>query len=221
MTAPTSTLEVIHGHDAASAALQRTRRVVLTALDAPDSAAGLARRLGISRQRLNYHLRALERRGLVECIEERRKGNCTERILRATARAFVISPDTLGALNTTAEAATDRLSAAYVIAVSARTIREVSTLDTRARQAGKRISTLTIDSEIRFATAESRAAFASELNQCVAALVARYHDDTAPSGRRFRVVAHSHPVGEATEGNPGERKPDEGKPDEGKQGAER
>ena len=199
MPAPTATLEVIHGADAASAALQRTRREVLAALDQPDSAAGLARRLGISRQRLNYHLRALERRGLVECIEERRKGNCTERILRATARAFVISPDALGALKTTPDAAADRLSAAYVIAVSARTIREVSTLDTRARQAGKRIATLTIDSEVTFASAEARASFASELNQSVAALVAKYHDDAAPSGRRFRVVAHSHPVAESQE----------------------
>ena len=199
MSAPTATLEVIHGADAASAALQRTRREVLAALDQPDSAAGLARRLGISRQRLNYHLRALERRGLVECIEERRKGNCTERILRATARAFVISPDALGALRTTPDAAVDRLSAAYVIAVSARTIREVSTLDTRARQAGKRIATLTIDSEIRFATAEDRASFASELNQSVAALVAKYHDEAAPSGRRFRVVAHSHPLADVQE----------------------
>ena len=199
MASDASTLEVIHGPDAASAALQRTRRELLAALDQPASAASLARRLGISRQRLNYHLRALERRGLVECIEERRKGNCTERILRATARAFVISPDALGVLKTTPDAAADRFSAAYVIAVSARTIREVSRLDALARRAGKRIATLTLDAEITFASADARAAFANELNQCVATLVAKYHDDAAPDGRRFRMVACSHPVGETTD----------------------
>ena len=79
-------------------------------------------RLGIPRQRLNYHLKALEQCGLLECVEERRKGNCTERILRATARSFVISPDALGTLGPTPESARDRFSASYVVAVAARTI---------------------------------------------------------------------------------------------------
>lgn len=191
--APAAPVAVIEAADAVSAALHQTRRTLLSALHEPDSAAGLARRLGMPRQRLNYHLRTLERRGLVECIEERRKGNCTERILRATAKAFVISPDALGGMS--AEAAADRLSAAYVIAVSARTIREVSALERRARGAGKRIATLAIDTEVRFANAAARAAFAEELNGCVAALVARYHDDQAAGGRRFRVAVCAHPQG--------------------------
>jgi DNA-binding transcriptional ArsR family regulator len=193
-------LEVIRRPETASAALQETRRALLHALDEPNSAAGLSRRLGIARQRLNYHLRELERCGLVECIEERRKGNCTERILRATARSFVISPDALGALASTPDAAADRLSAAYMIAVSARAIREVSALETRARSARKRLATLTLDSEIRFATAEARSAFAEELEAALATLVARYHDDAAPGGRRFRLVTFAHPVDAAGTG---------------------
>ena len=38
----------------------------MRALDQPDSAAGLARRLGVPRQKLNYHLRLLEDDGLVD-----------------------------------------------------------------------------------------------------------------------------------------------------------
>jgi DNA-binding transcriptional ArsR family regulator len=66
------------------------RTALLRALQQPRSAASLARELGIQRQKLNYHLRVLERAGLVECVEERRKGNCLERIMRATARAYVL-----------------------------------------------------------------------------------------------------------------------------------
>ncbi len=179
--------------DTAATALRGTRRALLAALAEPDSAAGLARRLGLPRQRLNYHLKALEHCGLLECVEERRKGNCTERVLRATARAFVISPDALGALGATPDAAQDRLSASYVVAVAARTITEVSTLDTRARAAHKRISTLALDSEIRFASPEARAAFAAELSDRLTELVAKYHDDTSPGGRRFRLVTVAHP----------------------------
>jgi DNA-binding transcriptional ArsR family regulator len=190
-------LSVIQQADAASAALHPARRALLAALVEPDSAAGLSRRLGLPRQRLNYHLRALERCRLVECVEERKKGNCTERILRATARSFVIAPQALGALGPTPQAARDRFSASYAIAVAARAIQEVSTLETAARSAKKRIATLTIDAEIRFATAERRAAFAEELSAIVAQLVARYHDDAAQTGRRFRLIALAHPAAPA------------------------
>ena len=173
--------------------LRGSRRTLLTALAEPDSAAGLARRLGLPRQRLNYHLRALEGAGLLECVEERRKGNCTERILRATARAFVISPDALGSFGPTTGSAPDRFSAAYVVAVAARTITEVSSLDARARADERRLSTLTLDSEIRFASPESRAAFAQELTDRLAELVAKYHDDQSPRGRRVRLVTIGHP----------------------------
>jgi hypothetical protein len=138
-------------------------------------------------------LKALEQCGLLECVEERRKGNCSERILRATARSFVISPDALGAFGPTPESAQDRFSASYVVAVAARTITEVSTLDARARAEQRRISTLTLDSEIRFASPESRAAFAQELSDRITELVAKYHDDISPRGRRFRLVTIGHP----------------------------
>jgi DNA-binding transcriptional ArsR family regulator len=185
-------LQVIQRETAATA-LRGTRRTLLAALAEPDSAAGLARRLGLPRQRLNYHLKALETSGLLECVEERRRGNCTERVLRATARAFVISPDALGAFGPTPEVAQDRFSAAYVVAVAARTITEVSALDARARADERRISTLTLDTEIRFASPESRAAFAQELTDRIAALVAKYHDEASPRGRRFRLVTIGHP----------------------------
>ena len=194
MTDPASAVQVIQRPETAAAALRGTRRTLLAALAEPDSAAGLARRLGLPRQRLNYHLKALEHCGLLECVEERRKGNCTERILRATARAFVISPDALGALGPTPDAARDRLSASYAVAVAARTITEISTLDVRARAEHKRIATLAIDSEIRFASAESRAAFTRELSERITELVAKYHDETTADGRRFRLVTVAHPT---------------------------
>ncbi len=58
----------------------------------------LAARSGLARQKVNYHLRELERHGLVELVEERRKGNVTERVMRATAASFVISPAALAAV---------------------------------------------------------------------------------------------------------------------------
>ncbi len=185
---------VITGADQAVVALQRTRRQLLAHLAEPDSAAGLARRLGVPRQRLNYHLRELEREGFVELVEERRKGNCVERIVRATARSFVISPDALGELGATPEEAADRFSSTYLVSAAARAMRDVAALQTGATRAGKRLSTFTLETDVRFATAEARAEFAEELAKALAALAARYHDDRNPRGRRFRVLAAIHPV---------------------------
>lgn len=186
-------LEVIRGAEQAATLLQRTRRLVLAHLAEPQSAAGLARTLGLPRQRLNYHLRELERQGLVECVEERRKGNCTERLMRVRARSFVISPEALGAVGS-AEAAADRFSSAYAVSLAARAIRDLASLEARARSQGKKLATLGLEAEVRFATAEARAAFAEELSAAVAALVARHHDAHAPGGRSFRLVAAMHPV---------------------------
>ena len=89
-------LAVIRDPVQAAALLQPERLRLLEALGEPDSASGLARRFELPRQRLNYHLKELEKAGLVELVEERRKGNCIERVVRATARRYVISPEVLG-----------------------------------------------------------------------------------------------------------------------------
>ena len=190
-------LDVIRHPEPAASLLDPTRQQLLANLREPDSATGLARRLRLPRQRINYHLRELERAGLVELVEERRKGNCLERVVRATARAFMISPEALGALGPTADTATDRLSSAYLMAAAGRAIRDVASLDARARREGKRLATLTLEADLQFASAASRAAFAEELADAVARLAAKYHDERAPGGRRFRLLAAIHPAADA------------------------
>jgi DNA-binding transcriptional ArsR family regulator len=187
-------LEVVRQPAPAAALLDPARQNLLAHLKQPDSASGLARRLRLPRQRVNYHLRELERAGLVELVEERRKGNCVERVVRATARAFIISPEALGPLGTTSDMAADRLSSTYLIAAAGRTIRDLGSLEHGARKAGKRIATLTLEADIRFASAASRAAFAEELTSAIARLTAKYHNDRAPGGRRFRLLAAVHPT---------------------------
>ena len=193
-------LEVIRRPASAAALMDPTRQKLLAQLDEPDSAAGLARRLRLPRQKVNYHLRALEAAGVGELVEERRKGNCIERVVRATARAFLISPEALGALGPTAEAAGDRLSSAYLMAAAGRSIRDVAELDGRARRAGKRIATLTLEADVRFASPAARAAFAEELTEALAHLAAKYHDARTPGGRRFRMLAAVHPMADQAEG---------------------
>ncbi|MCX6462869.1 MAG: helix-turn-helix domain-containing protein [Pseudonocardiales bacterium] len=189
-------LTVIHDPAAAGVSLDPIRARLLAALVEPGSATTLAAAVGLSRQKVNYHLGRLEEHGLVELVEERRRGNMTELVLRATAASYVISTAALGALAPDPRRAPDRLSARWLVALAARTVREVGELIAGAARTNKRLATLAMDGEVRFASAADRAAFAEELTAAVTGLIARYHDDTAPDGRPHRIVVAVHPTTE-------------------------
>lgn len=192
--APVPDVDVVTEPTRAATVLDPLRQRLLVALgDEPDSAAGLARRLGESRQRVNYHLRELERAGFAELVEERRKGNTVERIVRATARHYVVDPAALGALAADPDRVADRFSSAFLVALAARAIRELARQRAGAEQAGERLATLSLDTEVRLASPAELTAFTDELAAAVAEVVARHHDQTAPGGRSFRLVAGVYP----------------------------
>ncbi|MFZ0159405.1 MAG: helix-turn-helix domain-containing protein [Kineosporiaceae bacterium] len=186
-------LEVIDAPATAVAALDPMRAKILATLAEPGSATTVARALGLPRQKVNYHLRALESHHLVRLVEERPRRGLTERVVVATARAYVLSPTALGE-NAADPSRTDRLSSRYLIAVAARMVREVADLARRADAARKPLATLAIDTEIRFASAGDRAAFTTELTRAVTTLAARYHDERAPGGRWHRLIVAAHPL---------------------------
>ncbi|MFE4972477.1 ArsR/SmtB family transcription factor [Kitasatospora sp. NPDC056651] len=191
---------VIEEPAAAEASLDPMRSRLLAALTEPASAAMLAARLGLPRQKINYHLKELERHGLVELAEERRKGNVTERVYRSTAASYVISPSVLAAVSPDPARSPDQLSARWLLALGSRLVQEVGALLTGASRARRRIATFGIDAQVRFASAADRAAFAEELAQSVATLVSRYHDESAPGGRSHRVVVGLHQIPAAQAG---------------------
>lgn len=187
-------VEVIEDPAAAAIALDPTRARLLAELAEPASAAALATRVGIPRQKVNYHLRTLEAHGLAEVSEERKRGGITERVMQATAASYVVSPAALDESAVDPEDA-DRLSARYVVALAGRLVREVASLARRAGASGKRLPTMAIDTEIRFRSADDRAAFADDLTAAVLDLASRYHHD---DGRAHRLVVAAHPKPEET-----------------------
>lgn len=187
-------VDVIADPAAAMVALDPMRSRLLAELAQPASAAALASRVGLARQKVNYHLRALEAADLIEIAEERRWGGLTERWLVASASSFVVSPEALGPVAADPARSRDRLAASYLIALGARIVREVGDLWRRARKADKDLATLAVDTEIRFASAADRAAFTRELTQTVAEMASRYHDANAAGGRPHRLVILAHPT---------------------------
>ena len=192
-------IQVIIDPAAATVALEPMRSRLLAELAAPASAATLATRVGLPRQKVNYHLRTLEAHGLVRLAQQRKWGGLTERLLVATAAAYVVSPSAMGAVAVDPDRERDRLSASYLIALGARVIREVGDLVRRAKEVSKRLATLSVDTEVRFRSASDRAAFSSELSEAIAKLVSKYHDPSAPGGRLHRLVLVAYPLPQESE----------------------
>lgn len=185
-------LDVIDDPAIALVVLDPIRAKVLAALAEPGSATSVADAIGETRQKVNYHLRNLEEHGLVHLVEERPRRGLTERVMVASARSYVLSPSVLrdSAADPRQQ---DRMSAQYLVAVAARMVCEVGELARRARNAQRSLATLTIDTEIRFASAAERAAFTRELAETVTSMTARYHDEETPGGRWHRLIVAAHP----------------------------
>ncbi|MEO5665856.1 MAG: helix-turn-helix domain-containing protein [Nocardioides sp.] len=170
-------------------ALDPIRAAILDALTEPGSAASVAAAVGVTRQKVNYHLKALEAHGLVEPAGERAWGGITERYVQRSARHLIVAPEVLEGRVADPNDVADRLSAAYLVAVNARTVSEVGSIASGVAT-GTRVPTLTVDTVIGFQSPEDRAAFASELESAITALVARYHHD---DGRHHRLTVSSYP----------------------------
>src|SRR6476619_563439 len=140
-------------------------------MTAPASAATLATRVGLARQKVTYHLNTLEAHGLVRLAEERKWGGLTERLLVATAASYVVSPSAMGPVAVDPNREVDRLSASYLIALGARIIREVGEMVRRAKETNKRLATLSVDTVVRFRSPTDRADFTHELSEAIAKLV--------------------------------------------------
>jgi DNA-binding transcriptional ArsR family regulator len=198
-------IDVIDDPRAAEVSLHPVRSRLLAELANGGTATGVAAKLGLTRQKANYHLRALEANGLVELVEERRKRNTTERVMRATASSYVISPAALSAVAPDPDRAPDQLSARWLLALAGRMVQELGVLIGRSRTAGRPLASFGIDTEITFANARDRATFVAELSESVERLVGAHHAPEAPGARKHRLIVALHPS--ITRGQGGKHSP--------------
>ena len=177
ITAVPAPVEIIREAERAAAALKPPRPALLAALRQPDSASGLARRLDLTRQRVNHHLRDLEEAGLVVLVEQRRRRGCTERVMMATAQQYLLSPELLGGFPDA-----DPGDWPSLAVVAGRTIQDLGVL---REHLGDEVPALSIPTLVRFSSPTSFDDFVRELSQEVARLLTKYHDESAASGRHW------------------------------------
>jgi DNA-binding transcriptional ArsR family regulator len=178
---------MLHDPDQVVDALSAFRRGILAALDRPDSATGLARQLGSTRQKVNYHLRALEDVGLVEVEELRQRRGLTERVMRRTSDVVLVDPT---AFDTSGLSRTDVVGVSGVVTTATDLIGQAAQVASRAGNRGERVVAATLDTEIRVASPSALKAMLDE----IAAVVARH--DSGADGLRVRVATAVLPATE-------------------------
>ena len=181
---------LIEDADKARQAMTPLRLKMLALLREPASAATLAVVLELPRQKLGYHLHALQKAGLVTPAGERQRRGFTERLFVATAGSFVVDPSIFGV--PPAVEKQDRFAAEYLVARSAETVREVTRMQAAAAEEGTRLLTFTIEADIGFAAPQDVEAFAERLT----GMMAKLAEEFAPQGegRRYRLLIGGHPA---------------------------
>jgi DNA-binding transcriptional ArsR family regulator len=182
-------IETVAEPGRAAVLLDPLRLRLLSLVHEPASAAELARRVGLPRQRVNYHVRALAAAGFLRSAGRRVRRNMIERRFQATARSYVLAPGLLGPL--AARRPADARSAATLVALAAEMQAETAAGAAAAARSGAGLATLSIEADVRFTGAEQRARFARALRDAVAGVVGRH---TAPrGGRAYRLVVGCYP----------------------------
>ena len=194
---PDAQVEVVRGRERAEVLMQPLRLRILAAARRPGSAAELARRLDLTPQKVNYHVKRLAGHGFLRRVEERRAGNVVETVYAATADRYVLASSLLGDLGPDAEESPGG-TAAHWLSVQARAETELAAV----MEAGSApdTSTLVLDTELRFESAEQRALFARAVKELFGALVSKYTspyeapDGGPAAGRPYRLLLGCYPV---------------------------
>lgn len=202
---PSAGLNVLSQPAQAAALLHHPLRLrILSALREPDSATGVARRMKLPRQTVNYHVRQLARARLLARAGRRMRRRMIEQCYVASARGYVLSPELLGDLAADPAQVQDALSAAYLQSLASRMQSELASASRNATKAGKRLATLSISTELRFQSPEQRAEFTSALQSAILSVVERHSLPFATAdpetraggvvGRPYRLVLGCYPV---------------------------
>ena len=179
-------------------ALSHPLRVrILDALRQPDSAAAVARRLGEPRQKVNYHLKELERARLVVPEGERRNGNFVENLYRSAARTLVVLPRAAWGDPRRLAALADQVSLENLVGLGERLARDAAVLLDRAAFEAEEIASAAVEAEVRFGSEAERAAFLDEYLAAVGPLLSKY---ATTEGTPYRVALAAYPDPSPEEG---------------------
>ncbi|UFJ40879.1 helix-turn-helix domain-containing protein [Brevibacillus humidisoli] len=170
--------------------LHPLRAEMLSRLTEPASATELARGLNETPQRINYHLKTLEKVGLARRVGTRQVRNLVEVLYQAIARTFVLS-ESLGLAPEMMQRLKDQSALSHLVAASERIKRDALLLLERSEQQ-EEVPSATLHTKVHLPDHDARQAFVEEYVSLVKQLAEKYQASGADS-EPYSVVLAVYP----------------------------
>jgi DNA-binding transcriptional ArsR family regulator len=183
-------VEVLDDAERVAALAQPMRIAILEALRTPNSASGVAREIDETRQKTNYHVKALLDAGLLKPVGERRRGNFVEQLYQSVAPTFIVAPALAWSDDRRVDALRRQLPLEHLVRLGERLQRDAAGLLDRAAFDGEEIPAAAVETEVRFADEAARAAFLEEYLVAVKPLLEKYGRQ---HGDAYRVALAAYP----------------------------
>ncbi|HSQ59602.1 MAG TPA: helix-turn-helix domain-containing protein [Acidobacteriota bacterium] len=188
-------VKLIEGVEEAAALLQPLRLRVLSRLDEERSCAQVADALRETPQKVHYHVKVLERAGLVEKVSERRVRALSEGLYRAVARSYWLSPRLVERIGG-ARPARDAVSLEHLLGLAEELSIELGTLAQRVAS-GASVPSLGLSADVDLSAPARRAEFLRDVEAAVRSVAEKYgHSGAAPPvapRESFRLMLACYP----------------------------
>jgi DNA-binding transcriptional ArsR family regulator len=187
-------IQSIESLERASALMHPLRLRILARAAEPVSAVELAKELGETPQKLNYHLKALDKAGLLTKVREEKKRNLTKAYYQAQAKRLLFSPQLVEKHGDEARATRDRLSLHNLLGLAHGLEQDVIRLLNREDEERRGAASLGIQADLRFQDGQARRAFLDEYMAVLDGLVRKYGATADGSaGERFTAIVAVYP----------------------------
>ena len=163
------------------------RQQLLADMREPVSAVTLAKRHDMSRQRIGYHMRDLEKAGCIALVEERAQRGLTEKLYQVTPRVYTQAPADLGPDQTQSAFSFTKL--VNVLASGLFTLGRIANLV----KPNQRVATLALQAQLHFENPQQRKAFTEDLLDAVEHVLRKHEQPQSESTRTFNLVLGAYP----------------------------
>lgn len=185
----------IESAEQAGVMLKPLRIELLRLMDRPRTCPELGHVLGETAQKIYYHVKALERAGLVERVGERQVRGATEGFYRAMARSYWLTPSLVRSLGG-ASKVRDQTSLTMLCRHAERMLDDAGRL-ARHSDRGAHVPSLSLGAEVCLPNVERRSEFLHELQATFERLARKFGtpppDRSPDANETFRLTLACYP----------------------------
>jgi predicted ArsR family transcriptional regulator len=175
--------------------LKPLRLQILQRMAEPTTCPELGEHFNLTPQKIYYHVKALEKAGLVNRVGERQVRGAVEGHYQAAARSYWLSPHLVGQIGGS-DQARDQASLRFLLTLAEEVHSDIGHLGMQS-EAGARVPSLGLDAQIHLPDFGRRAEFLAEVQDLFQGLAEKYglaDHRAAAEGETFRLVLAAYPA---------------------------